>query len=157
MKKWILLAIAAALSCGVLVSCGRGENVMKIAATPVPHADILEFAKDDLKNLGIELKIVEIDDYNLPNRLLYEGQVDANFFQHEQFLNEQNKRLGYDLVPLVAVHLEPLGIYSKKIDALKDVKEGALVALPSDPTNEARALLVWQIFAQRLENHLSSC
>ena len=125
-----------------LLGCHSNEKVLKVAATPVPHADLLEIVKSDLETQGVHLKIVEVDDYNLPNRLLFEKQVDANFFQHQPFLDEQNLRFGYNLKSLVAVHIEPLGLYSRKIKALDELKEGALVALPSDPTNEARALIL---------------
>lgn len=126
---------------GLLALCGcQSEKTLKVAATPVPHADLLEVIKPDLEDEGIKLKIVEVDDYNLPNRLLFEKQIDANFFQHKPYLDEQNERFGYNLVPLIAIHIEPLGIYSKKITSLDQLKEGSLVAIPSDPTNEARAL-----------------
>lgn len=123
-----------------LTACQSSDKTLKIASTPVPHADLLEQIKPDLEKEGIELKIIEVDDYNLPNRLLYEKQVDANFFQHEAFLEEQNSRFGYNLIPLAAVHLEPMGIYSQKITSLDSLKEGSVVAIPSDPTNEGRAL-----------------
>ncbi len=135
MKKWIL-----ALCLLAFTGCQHQGKTLTIAASPVPHAEILESVKPALEKEGIKLKIVEVDDYNLPNRLLYEHQVDANFFQHKPFLEEQNQRFGYKLVPLVAVHIEPLGVYSVRITALKDLKEGATIAIPSDPTNEARAL-----------------
>lgn len=126
--------------CFVLVSCHSSDKKLKIAATPVPHADLLEYIKPDLEKEGIELKIIEVDDYNLPNRLLYEKQVDANFFQHEVFLDEQNSRFGYNLVSLVKVHIEPLGAYSETLTSLDSLKEGAIVAIPNDPTNEGRSL-----------------
>lgn len=128
------------LSLIFLCGCQKKETILKIAATPTPHAEILEIVKPDLENMGIELKIVEVDDYNLPNRLLAENQVEANFFQHRPFLKEQNKRCHYHLQELAPVHIEPLGIYSKKIQALDDLKEGAILAIPNDPTNESRAL-----------------
>lgn len=123
-----------------LTACHSSDRTLKIASTPVPHADLLEQIKPELEKEGIELKIIEVDDYNLPNRLLYEKQVDANFFQHEAFLEEQNSRFGFNLVPLATVHLEPMGIYSQKLSSLDSLKEGSLVALPNDPTNEGRAL-----------------
>ncbi len=136
------ISVFLALLC--CTACASKEKVLKIAATPVPHAELLEAIKPELEAEGIKLKIVEVDDYTLPNRLLYEKQVDANFFQHQPFLDEQNKRCGYHLKPLLAVHIEPLGIYSQKTTKLDNLKEGALVAIPSDPTNEARALLLLQ-------------
>lgn len=127
------------IACIALSSCHQ-EKTLTVAASPVPHAEILEVAKPLLEKEGIRLKIVEVDDYNLPNRLLFEKQVDANFFQHEPYLNEQNNRFNYHLKPLVKVHIEPLGIYSKVLNSLDELKEGATIAIPSDPTNEARAL-----------------
>lgn len=136
--KWI--TIGSLMVVCSLMGCRLQEKTLSIAASPVPHAEILEAARPALEKQGIRLKIVEVDDYNLPNRLLHEGQVDANFFQHKPYLEEQNRRLGYHLIPLTLVHIEPLGIYSVKITCLDDLKEGATIALPSDPTNEARAL-----------------
>jgi D-methionine transport system substrate-binding protein len=137
MKTFILTALIGMCA---LVGCQSQEKFLKVAATPVPHADLLEAIKTDLEKEGVNLKIVEVDDYNLPNRLLFEKQVDANFFQHGPFLGEQNQRFGYSLIPLAAVHLEPLGLYSQKIVSLDSLKEGGIVAIPSDPSNEARAL-----------------
>lgn len=139
MKTIIFLAMASLFS---LFGCQHSDKVLKVAATPTPHAELLEVIKPDLAHEGIELKIVEVDDYNLPNRLLYENQVDANFFQHRPYLNEQNKRFGYNLVELTAVHYEPLGVYSHKIASLNDLNDAALVAIPCDPTNQARALIL---------------
>ena len=139
-KKHLLYSITYIIATFALTGCHSNEKVLKVAATPVPHSDLLERIKADLENEGIHLKIVEVDDYNLPNRLLYEKQVDANFFQHGPYLNEQNSRFGYNLKCLAAVHIEPLGIYSQKIASIEDLKDGAVVGIPSDPTNEARAL-----------------
>lgn len=139
MKKLILLTGFVFLS---LLGCHSENKVLKVAATPVPHAEILENIKSELASDGIELKIVEVDDYNLPNRLLYEKQVDANFFQHKPFLDEQNLRFNYKLQELTAVHIEPLGIYSQKVKALSDLRDRAIISIPNDPTNESRALLL---------------
>lgn len=136
MKKWLL-----ALSI-FLCSCGSSQKTLKIAASAVPHAEILECVKGDLRHQGVNLKIVEVDDYNLPNRMLAEKQVDANFFQHEPFLEEQMRLHGYPLVSFIAVHVEPLGIYSTKLKSLDEIKSGSLIAIPQDPTNEARALML---------------
>jgi D-methionine transport system substrate-binding protein len=125
----------------ILAGC-QSEKTLTVAANPIPHGEILEAAKPLLEKGGIHLKIVEVDDYNLPNRLLAEGQVDANFFQHQLFLDEQNRRFGYQFKSLVAVHIEPLGIYSEKHKSLEALQNGATIAIPSDPTNEARALIL---------------
>lgn len=137
---WPVCLFLGALGILSLVGCQSKQQTLKIAATPVPHADLLKEIQADLEDQGIHLKIVEVDDYNLPNRLLFEKQVEANFFQHRPFLDEQNLRFGYNLKPLAAVHIEPLGLYSNKIDTLESLKERGVVAIPSDPTNEARAL-----------------
>lgn len=134
----VLLFLCCLFFCG----CNSSGQKIKIAATTVPHAEILEVVKEELKSQGIELKIIEIDDYNLPNRMLSEGQVDANFFQHKPFLDEQIRLYGYKLTPLTAVHIEPLGIYSTVYKTLDDVVNKASVAIPQDPTNESRALLL---------------
>lgn len=124
--------------------CHKESSRIKIAATTVPHAELLEFIRPEMEKRGVRLEIVEVDDYNIPNRLLAERQVDANFFQHIPFLEEQKKNFGYHLEVLVPVHIEPLGLYSKKITSLDQLREGAIIAVPNDPTNEARALLLLQ-------------
>ncbi|MFC2049355.1 MetQ/NlpA family ABC transporter substrate-binding protein [Chlamydiota bacterium] len=141
MKFWTQTCLwAGLLTLFLLSGCHMHDKTLTVAASAVPHAEILEAAKPALEKEGIHLKIVEVDDWNLPNRLLYEKQVDANFFQHKPYLEEQNRRFGYNLQPLVSVHIEPLGIYSKRIHSLSELKAGSTIAIPSDPTNEARAL-----------------
>lgn len=136
-RFWLVGIVIAS---GLLVSCQQKEKTLKVAATPIPHGEMLAMIQPDLKEKGIILKIVEVDDYNLPNRLLAEKQVDANFFQHMPFLEEQEKQFGYAFVAYGKIHLEPLGIYSNKLKSLEDLATGAIVAIPNDPTNEARAL-----------------
>lgn len=134
----LLLALCTGL---FLSACSHPDTkTIKVAASPVPHSEILQLVVSDLKEKGITLEIIDIDDYQLPNRLLAEKKVDANFFQHEPFLNEQKKTFGYKIVAIAKVHVEPLGIYSDKITSLDGLRDGAVVAVPSDPTNEARAL-----------------
>ncbi|MCP5469843.1 MAG: MetQ/NlpA family ABC transporter substrate-binding protein [Chlamydiales bacterium] len=128
------------LLCLLLCACTHNDNKIRVAASSTPHAEILQEAKKNLKDQGVELKIVEIDDYIVPNRLLAEKQVDANFFQHEPYLELQEEKFGYNFRVLTRVHIEPLGIYSHKIKRLGDIPYGATVAIPNDPTNEARAL-----------------
>lgn len=135
-----LCVILGILLTFVNTSCTKKTNILKIAATPVPHAQILEVIKEDLAKEGIDLKIIEVTDYATPNRLLAEKEVDANFFQHAPFLEGQIERLGYPLMSLVSVHIEPLGIYSSHLKTIEDIPEKGRVALPNDPTNEARAL-----------------
>jgi len=118
------------------------SNTLQVAATSSPHAEILEFVKPDLKAKGIDLTIVVMDDFNMQNRALADGEVDANFFQHLPFLEAQKKDFHYRLEPLVSVHIEPMGLYSKKIKSLDQLKERATIAIPSDPSNQTRALLL---------------
>ncbi|OON82165.1 MetQ/NlpA family ABC transporter substrate-binding protein [Streptomyces tsukubensis] len=112
-----------------------------VAASPTPHAVILDYVKDHLaKQAGLKLEVKEFTDYVTPNTAVQDGSVDANFFQHKPYLTDFNKKNGTDIVPVVDVHLEPLGLYSKKIKKVDDLKKGATVALPNDTTNEARSL-----------------
>lgn len=126
--------------CLMLASCSSDKKGLKVAATPVPHAEMLSWVQDDLKAQGINLEILVVDDYNLPNRALAEGDVDANFFQHLPFLEAQKEAFGFKLTSIAATHIEPMGIYSKR----EGLKRKGRIALPSDPSNEARALLLLQ-------------
>ena len=116
------------------------KATIKIGATPVPHVEILEFAKPLLKAKGYDLEIVEFTDYVTPNIAVNEGELDANFFQHLPYLKEFNINKNTKLIKTVNVHLEPMGLYSKKIKTLEELKDGATIAVPNDPTNESRAL-----------------
>jgi D-methionine transport system substrate-binding protein len=116
----------------------------KVAATPVPHAQMLEFIKPDLEQQGIKLEIIVTDDYNMPNRALASGEIDANFFQHIPFLEQQIQEFKYPIMSIAKIEIEPMGIYSKEIHSLSELKNGATVAIPNDPTNEGRALLLLQ-------------
>lgn len=115
-------------------------EVLKVAATSVPHAEILDFIKPDLKEMGINLEVIVVEDYNTPNRALADAEVDANFFQHAAFLNQQIKDFNYPLEILGPVHLEPMGLYSQKIKNLDELQRDNKIAVPSDPSNQARAL-----------------
>ena len=121
------------------------ETTLKIGATPAPHSEILEQIKPDLKEQGINLEIVEFNDYVQPNIALNDKELDANFFQHEPYLNDfikEHKDL--KLKNAGGVHVEPMGIYSKKIKDLSELADGATVSIPNDPTNGGRALLLLQ-------------
>ncbi|WP_424767013.1 MetQ/NlpA family ABC transporter substrate-binding protein [Paenibacillus sp. sgz302251] len=118
----------------------QAEVTLKVGASPVPHAKILEFVKPMLKEQGITLDIIEFNDYVQPNTQLYEKQIDANFFQHTPYLEQFNQDKGYDLVSVAGVHIEPFGAYSRKIKKLEELKEGAKVVIPNDPSNGGRAL-----------------
>ena len=126
-------------------SAEKSEVTLKIGATPVPHAELLEQIKPDLKAQGINLEIVEFNDYVQPNIALNDKELDANFFQHEPYLNDFiNEHKDVKLVNAGGVHIEPMGIYSKNITDLKDLEDGAIVSIPNDPTNGGRALLLLQ-------------
>lgn len=147
----ILGAVTLALS---LAACGTSQSatsdkpaekpadaVLKVGASPVPHAEILKFVKDNLAPAaGLKLEIVEFTDYVQPNVQLDEGELDANFFQHKPYLDDFNASKGTKLSFLTPVHLEPLGLYSKKITSLGALASGATVAVPNDATNLGRAL-----------------
>src|SRR5579872_784355 len=130
----------------VFYGCAKSkpQNGLKVAASPVPHAELLEFVKPDLKAEGIDLVIITTEDYNMPNRALADKDVDANFFQHVPFMEQQMNQFHYAIESLGPIELEPMGIYSKKIRSLSQLKDGAKFALPNDPTNEARALHLLQ-------------
>ena len=150
MKKTVW-ALAGLLALGALVAGCSGEKkeaaqssdkkvVLKVGATPVPHAEILNEIKPLLAKDGIDLQIIEFTDYVKPNLSLNDKEIDANFFQHEPYLKKFAADRKLDLVNLVAVHIEPMGVYSKKLKDIKSVPDGAKVAIPNDPTNGGRAL-----------------
>lgn len=150
MKKTVW-ALAGLLALGALVAGCSGEKkeaaqssdkkvVLKVGATPVPHAEILNEIKPLLAKDGIDLQIIEFTDYVKPNLSLNDKEIDANFFQHEPYLKKFAADRKLDLVNLVVVHIEPMGVYSKKLKDIKSVPDGAKVAIPNDPTNGGRAL-----------------
>ena len=139
MKK--LLASVAVLA--AFTGAAQAESI-SVAATAVPHAEILEFVKPALAKQGVELKIKVFTDYVQPNVQVAEGRLDANFFQHQPYLNEFNRSRGTDLVSIAGVHVEPFGAYSSKIKRLADLPQGANVVIPNDATNGGRALLLLQ-------------
>ena len=147
-KSILSILLAGALVIG-LVGCGTKaddagsaaeDKTITIGVSPVPHKEIVEQIKPDLEAEGYTVNIVEFTDYVTPNTALDEGELDANYFQHISYLNETNESKGLDLTYTAAIHLEPLAAYSKTLTDLKDLKDGATVAVPNDPSNEARAL-----------------
>ncbi|ASQ48953.1 MetQ/NlpA family ABC transporter substrate-binding protein [Leptotrichia sp. HSP-334] len=138
MKKILALLVALAL---FVVSCGKGEK-LKVGATPVPHGEFLKLVKDDLKKQGVDLEIVEFNDYILPNKALADKSIDANFFQHVPYMEDFAKRNNIPLVSVGNVHLEPMALYSKKIKNIKDLKPNDTLIIPNDPTNGGRALIL---------------
>ena len=124
-------------------AAASGETVkIKIGATPRPHAEILEAAKDALKKKGVEIEIVTYNDYVQPNIATDEGQIDANYFQHQPYLDDFNNENNTHVVSVGKIHYEPFGIYAGKSKDLKNIQDGAKIAVPNDTTNEARALLL---------------
>ncbi|MET9676938.1 MetQ/NlpA family ABC transporter substrate-binding protein [Streptomyces sp. NPDC006482] len=120
---------------------GDTSKPLVVAASPTPHADILNFVKENLaEKAGLKLEVKEFTDYVLPNTATQSGQVDANFFQHKPYLDDFNQKNKTTIVPVVNVHLEPLGLYSKKLTSVKDIKPGQTIAVPNDTTNGGRAL-----------------
>ncbi|MBK5398362.1 MULTISPECIES: MetQ/NlpA family ABC transporter substrate-binding protein [Pseudomonas] len=136
MKK-LLVALAA-----VAAFSAQADETLTVAATPVPHAEILEFVKPALAKEGVDLKVKVFTDYIQPNVQVAEKRLDANFFQHQPYLDEFNKAKGTNLVAVAGVHLEPLGAYSSKYKALTELPGGANVVIPNDATNGGRALLL---------------
>lgn len=126
-------------------SAASGElETLVVGATASPHAEILEVVKPILAEQGYDLQIQEFTDYVLPNRALEEGELDANYFQHIQYLESYNEQNGTDLVSAGEIHYEPFGIYAGKTTDLSQLPDGATVFVPNDITNEARALLLLQ-------------
>ena len=144
MKKAPVALLTALLALALTAGSAMAAKVIKVGASPTPHAEILKVAADELKAQGYELKIVEYSDYVQPNLALESKDLDANYFQHKPYLDDFNKEKGTSLVPIAFVHYEPFGIYAGKTKAMKDLKDGAIVAVPNDTTNEARALLLMQ-------------
>ncbi|MGJ8730788.1 MetQ/NlpA family ABC transporter substrate-binding protein [Listeria aquatica] len=132
----------------VLAACGgnadkKGSGDSKelvVGASNTPHAEILEQAKPILKKDGINLKIVTYQDYVLPNKALEEGEIDANYFQHKPYLELEEKEKGYKFADVGAIHIEPMGIYSKKVKSLKDLKDGAQILLSNSKSDWPRVI-----------------
>ena len=149
-RKAFLAGAAGLISAVALAGCSGGEgdgdsSTLTVAASPSPHAEILnDFAKPRLAKRGIALEVVEYTDYIKPNQDTVTGDVDANYFQHINYLNNYNEENGTDLVNAGKVHFEPMGVFSEKHASLDEIADGAVVAVPNDPTNEGRALLLLQ-------------
>src|SRR5690554_6170155 len=136
-------AAAFALAALLGTSAAQAEK-LSVAATPVPHAELLEFVKPALAKDGVELDIKVFTDYVQPNVQVSDGQLDVNFFQHKPYLDSFNSEHKTQLVSVGLVHVEPFGAYSSKIKSIDELKDGAQVAIPNDPSNGARALLLLQ-------------
>ncbi|MCG6492757.1 MetQ/NlpA family ABC transporter substrate-binding protein [Kitasatospora sp. A2-31] len=136
----IALSLAA---CGSSGSSGSSDPnaPLTVAASPTPHGQILKYVKDHLaEKAGLKLDIKEVTDYVTPNTAVQDGSADANYFQHVPYLEDFNKKHGTAIVSVAPVHLEPLGVYSKKVKSVTEIPDGATIGLPNDATNEGRAL-----------------
>ena len=143
MKKTISFLLSLALLL-ILTGCtGKKADVLTIGATPVPHAELLNLIKDDLAAAGIDLKVIEFTDYVQPNMAVIAGDLDANFFQHIPYL-QSNAEWSSKLVSAFGVHIEPFGLYSHKYTSIDDFPNGVTIAIPNDPSNGGRALLLLQ-------------
>ena len=141
MKKVLLFtALAAALTAGLAQA---GEKLV-VAATPVPHAEILELIKPTLAKEGVDLEVKVFTDYVQPNVQVAEKHLDANYFQTLPYLESFNKGKGTNLVTVIGVHVEPFGGYSKKVKSLSELKDGATIAIPNEGSNSGRALILLQ-------------
>jgi D-methionine transport system substrate-binding protein len=150
MKKLALLLLVSLLALSAVISgCGSkntpapsatDKKTIKVGATPLPHAEILNVVKPILEKEGINLVIVEMNDYVRPNMAVAEKELDANFFQHIPYLTKFSAERKLDLTYTAAVHIEPMGIYSKKVKNLGELPSGAKIGIPNDPTNGGRAL-----------------
>lgn len=137
-------AKAAEQTTGAAPAEAPKATVLKVGATPIPHAELLNFVKPILEKQNIKLEVVEFQDYVQPNTALVDKELDANFFQHQPYLDSFNKERGQNLLSAGSVHVEPLGLYSKSIKNINELKEGAVIAIPNDPSNASRALLLLQ-------------
>ncbi len=144
MKLHSLLSVLFLGACVFTAPSMASAATIKVGASPTPHAEILKAAAPLLKERGHELKVIEYADYVQPNMALDAAELDANYFQHQPYLTDFNKEKGTKIVSIAAVHYEPFGIYAGKAKSLKDIRQGAIVAVPNDTTNEARALLLLQ-------------
>ena len=156
MKKFGAFLLAGVLAIGALTGCGSTDKkaesstgstdtqVIKVAASATPHAEILEEAKPLLAKEGYDLQVTVFDDYVQPNEVVESGEMDANYFQHVPYLDSFNEEKGTHLVEVGKIHYEPFGIYPGTKSSLDDIADGDVIAVPNDTTNEARALLLLQ-------------
>ena len=137
--KRILLSTTALV---VLGTTAMANTILKVGATPVPHAEVLNAVKDKLAKEGVDLEVVDFTDYVTPNLALADGELDANYFQHKPYLDKFCEEKGLKLAVAGGVHVEPIGIFSDKIKSINDIPNKATVAIPNDPSNGGRALIL---------------
>ena len=149
MKKKLVLAVllTLAVSLVALTGCGNNNNQagdaltpFVVGATPVPHTQILEFVQDMMAEEGIDLQIRTFTDFVQPNLATQAGELDANYFQHVPYMTNFNESHNTNMVQVFAVHFEPLGLYRSRTYSIEELSDGAIIAIPNDPTNGARAL-----------------
>ena len=137
MKKIAMFLAMATLLVFPLAGCG-GKKTLKVGATPAPHAEVLQSIQEEMANRGVEMEIVEFTDYPLINQALANGDIDANYFQHEPYLVDFNEKNGTDLKTAAYIHYEPLALFPGKTKAIADLKEGAQIGVPTTrPTKRA--------------------
>jgi D-methionine transport system substrate-binding protein len=160
MKKIISIVLTFIFIVTIFAACGNNQKntgntntsgspnpdntqtTLVVGASVTPHAEILAVAKEILAEQGIDLKIVEFTDYIQPNLNVEYGELDANYFQHKPYLDDFNAERGTHLVSVAAIHYEPFGIYPGKTSSIEELPDGAVISVPNDGTNEARALLL---------------
>ncbi len=142
MKKTLLLSLFATLALSACGTSGDASQKLVVAATAVPHAEILDVVKPMLKEQGVDLDVRVFNDYVQPNDQLVQKQVDVNYFQTEPYLDAYNRDRGTELVTVTGVHIEPFGAYSRKVKSLDELRDGADVVIPNDPSNNSRALIL---------------
>lgn len=145
MKKSISIVIIVLLSLNILTGCSNkkvDENLIRIGVSPKPHKELINLIEEDLLEEGIKLEIIEFTDYIKPNLALADGELDANFFQHETYMKAFREENKLNIVSIGAVHIEPMGLYSSKINDLEELKNGSEIAIPNDITNGFRALFL---------------
>ena len=144
MKKILAIVLTLTLCIGLLAGCGKPaeEKKITIAASPTPHAEILQVAADVLASEGWTLEITQYNDYVVPNTIVDDGEIDANYFQHTPYLDTFNAENGTKLVSVASVHYEPFGIYAGTQLAIADLVEGDKIAIPNDGSNRARGLML---------------
>ena len=145
MKKTIAIVLTIVLCLGLLAGCGKSsadDKTITVAASPTPHAEILKVAQEVLAKDGWTLEITEYSDYVVPNNVVEDGEIDANYFQHVPYLETFNAENGTHLVSVAMIHYEPFGIYAGTKSAIADLAEGDKIAIPNDGSNRARALLL---------------
>ncbi|MDR1785849.1 MAG: MetQ/NlpA family ABC transporter substrate-binding protein [Spirochaetaceae bacterium] len=140
----LLLATAGLIGFPAFAAGKKDSAAIKVGATAIPHAVLLNLVKDDLAKEGVKIEVIEYTDYVVPNEALENGELAANYFQHIPYLESFNKERGFHLVNAGGVHIEPFALYSGKYKSLADIPAGARIAIPNDPTNEGRALLLLQ-------------